>query len=368
MNCKNIFISAGDVSGDIHACNLVKEIKRISPSCYITAIGGKNLQKCVDHFIIDIVSINAFGFFPLKQVIYLQKVFKQIKIYLYKTHTDKIILIDFYGFNIHIAKLAKKMDIPVYYYIGPQVWASRKYRIKKLARVITKMFVIFPFEEKIYKEHGLDTTFVGNPILDIIPRKQYQYKCCKNLNQIVIGLFPGSRMPIIKRHIPILLDIMHMLKQNLQMQLKFILFNTQDNLYQIKLMNIPKDIEFATSNNLIKRQSIDFAICTSGTVSLENVLMHIPMIVMYKLSYLDYFIIKSIIKVKYITIANIIANKLIVPEFIQFEANAHKIVPYIIKALKPENYKQQIKVLNTLRMNLGNTGAAKRVAKMILND
>jgi lipid-A-disaccharide synthase len=366
MSCKNIFISAGDLSGDIHAFNLVKEIKKKLPSCYITAVGGTNLQKCVDNFIIDIVNINAFGFFPIKQVIYLKKVFKKIKYYLYSSSPDKIILIDFYGFNIHIAKLAKKMDIPVYYYISPQVWASRRYRINKLARVIKKILVIFPFEETLYKKYGLDAVFVGNPLLDIIPQKKYLAPCIKNLKQPVIGLFPGSRISTIRYHIPILLDIINMLKQQLKVQ--FILFNTPDNLSKIKNMNMPQDIELVSSNKLVKRQSIDFAISTSGTVSVENALMKIPMIVMYKLSYLNYFIARSIIQVKYITIMNIMANRIIVPEFIQHEAKAHIIVPYIINALQPENYKRQVQELHNFKMNLGNAGATKRVAQIILND
>ncbi|GHT09522.1 hypothetical protein AGMMS49532_07780 [Endomicrobiia bacterium] len=133
-----IFISAGDLSGEIHASNLVKEIKSISPLCRISAVGGGNLKSVADEFLEDIVNINAFGFLPLKQVFYLKKVLKKLETYFVKECPDKVVLVDYYGFHIFVAKLTKKLNIPVYYYISPQVWASRVGRIKKLAETVKK--------------------------------------------------------------------------------------------------------------------------------------------------------------------------------------------------------------------------------------
>ncbi|MDR1926973.1 MAG: lipid-A-disaccharide synthase [Endomicrobium sp.] len=355
-----IFVSAGDLSGEIHASNLVKEIKNINPLCRISAVGGNNLKSIADDFLEDIVNIHAFGFLPIKQIVYLKKVFKKIENHFSKDRPDKIILVDYYGFNIYIARFAKKINIPVYYYISPQVWASRSGRIKKLAATVKKMLVILPFEEKLYKDNGIDAVFVGNPLIDRVPEKQK----IDILNPPpIIGLFPGSRKSAIKRHMPIIIETAKILKEKINA--KFIIFSTTDAEFNY---NLPKYIDLDISGSFEKRKTVDFAICSSGTVSLENALMGIPMVVMYKLSYFNYFLIRAIIKIKYISIVNILANKAIVPEFIQFDANSSKIALSVIKQLKPEKYMPKVKELLLFRDMLGIIGVSKRAAEIILND
>jgi lipid-A-disaccharide synthase len=358
-----IFISAGDLSGEIHASSLVKEIKNISPSCHISAIGGNNLKSIADEFLEDIVSISAFGVLTVRQALYLRKILKKLEEYFSKNHPDKVILVDYYGFHIHVAYLAKKMKIPVFYYISPQVWASRSGRIKKLAKVVKKMLVILPFEEKLYKDNGVDAVFVGNPLIDTVSEKQvFKNKKFDAANSPVIGLFPGSRKSTIKYHIPIILETAKILKEKINA--KFIMFSTGDNTD----FYLPEYIEFDTSGNFEKRKSMDFAICPSGTVSLENALMGIPMVVMYKLSYFNYFFIRAIIRVKYIAIVNILAGKSIVPEFIQFDAKPQKIALSVIEQLKPEKYMSKVEELLDFRKMLGIPGVSKRAAEIILNS
>ena len=139
----SFFISAGDVSGDIHAANLVKAIKEINSSTKIFCIGGNQLKKVCDIFLEDIVNLNAFGFFPLKQILFLKKLLKKIEQNLTENKITKVILTDYYGFNIHIAKVAKNLNIPVYYFVSPQIWASRKGRIKQIAKYVKKFFLYF---------------------------------------------------------------------------------------------------------------------------------------------------------------------------------------------------------------------------------
>ncbi|MDR2676849.1 MAG: lipid-A-disaccharide synthase [Endomicrobium sp.] len=353
-----IFISVGDISGEIHACNLVKEIKKINPLCHICAVGGNDLKLIVDEFFENIVDMGVFGFLSLKQFFYLKKVLSKLKRYFTEKPPDKIILIDYYGFHIFVAKFAKKLKIPVYYYISPQVWASRSGRVKKLGKVVKKMLLILPFEDKLYKYHKIDAVFVGNPLIDIIPRKHNF-----NINsQPVIGLFPGSRENIVKRHIPVLFKTAKILKK--EINAKFIMFVVKNNFN----IDIPEYIKLETSKNLAKRMSIDFAICPSGTVSLENALMGIPMTVIYKLSYLNYFIIRLIIKTKYITIINILSAKKIIPELIQFNANPKKIAHSVLDQLNSKNYMLKAKELIAFRKQLGTPGVSKRTAQIILRD
>jgi lipid-A-disaccharide synthase len=362
VNC-SIFVSAGDLSGEIHASSLVKEIKNINPLCHISAIGGNNLKYMADNFLEDIVHIHAFGFLTIKQLFFFKKLLKKLENYFRKNRPDKIILVDYYGFHIHIARLAKKINIPVYYYISPQVWASRSRRIKKLSVTIKKMLVILPFEEKLYKDNGIDAVFVGNPLIDKVPEKQiFAKQKFDMLNPPTIGLFPGSRKSAIKHHMPILIKTAQILKKKINA--KFIMFSIDTKFNY----NLPEYIDLDTSNSFERRKIVDFAICPSGTVSLENALMGIPMIVIYKLSYFNYFLIRAIIKIKFIAMVNILANKTIVPEFIQFDANANKIVLSVIEQLKLENYMPKVKELLSFRSMLGMSGVSKRTAEIILND
>ncbi|MCL2144151.1 MAG: lipid-A-disaccharide synthase [Endomicrobia bacterium] len=358
MSNNKIFISAGDLSGEIHAANLIREIKKINPSCRISSAGGANLKSVSDNFIEDIVNINAFGFLPIKPFFFLKNVLKKLVTYFETEKPDKVILTDYYGFHIHVAKAAKKLNIPVYYYVSPQVWASRKGRIKTLAKNIKKMLCILPFEEKLYKENGVDAVFAGNPLIDTVPEKN-KFEIS---NPPLIGLFPGSRKNVIKKHMPVILETAKILKEKLNAD--FIMFGVNKNAEH----KLPEYIKFEAGNDFEKRKLIDIAICPSGTVSLENSLLGIPMAVMYKLSYFNYFLIKMIAKVKYITLANILAGKAIVPEFIQFDAKPENIANSVIEQLNPEVYPLKVKDLLEFRKVLGKPGVSKRTAEIILND
>lgn len=357
-NDLSILISAGDVSGDIHAGNLAKSIKELSQNSKIYAVGGSRLKDNSDIFIEDIVNVNAFGFFPAKQYFFLRKVFYKLKKYLTDNGIQKIVLIDYYGFNIHLAQLAHKLKIPVYYYVTPQIWASRKSRINKIAKYVKMVFPILPFEKDIYLKYAVTAHFEGNPLIDIVPPVEKE----KSLDgPIVIGLFAGSRKNTVKRHLPVILETVKILKE--QIDAKFILFTVEN----IK-MPLPDYITTANGNNFEERKKIDVALCPSGTVSLENALMGIPMAVMYKLSWANYLLAKLIVKVKYITLANILSNREIVPEYIQHNATPVKLSNALINLLKPEVYKNTRDQLLKFRQQLGNNGVCKRVAEKILGD
>jgi lipid-A-disaccharide synthase len=354
----NIFICAGDLSGDERAADLVKELRRKEPSVRICAIGGNHLKENSDTFLEDIVDINAFGFLPFKHLRYLKGVLGKIKKQFELCKPKKVVLVDYYGFNIHVAVLAKSMNIPVYYFVSPQVWASRKGRIYKLKKLIKKMIVIFPFEEQIYRSKGVDAVFVGNPLIDKVPKKNALTAASPPL----IGLFPGSREDTIKRHLPVLLETAEILRKKLNAE--FVMFSHKKDLGTL----LPSYIKLETADDMELRKKVDIAICPSGTSSLENALMGIPTAVMYKLSYINYIIIRLLIKVKFISIANILADRGIVPEFIQWRAKADKIAAFVEKELEPATYQRTVKDLSSIRKILGAGGANGRAAKIILND
>lgn len=360
----SFFISAGDISGDIHAGNLSEEIKKIN-NTKIYSIGGNCLKSNADIFIEDIVNINAFGFFPIKQYFFLKEVFKKVKRCLIENKINKVILVDYYGFNIHIAKLAYSLNIPVYYFVTPQVWASRKYRIKNIAKYVKIAFPILPFEKEMYEKENVKVFFEGNPLVDNVPKisdlKKENLKNSKSLANITIGLFAGSRKNTFKRHLPIILDTVKILKQRISA--KFVLFSVDKIEY-----NIPSYIEIKNGSDFKEREKIDIALCPSGTVSLENALMCIPMIVMYKLSWANYLLARLIIQVKYITLANILLNKELIPECIQHKAKAKILADEICNMLVPKKYYAVMSELLKFREYLGPEGVYVRVAKKILED
>ncbi|MBO7612087.1 MAG: lipid-A-disaccharide synthase [Elusimicrobia bacterium] len=356
---KSIFISAGDISGDIHAANLIKSIKNDS-DYKIYAIGGDQLKKVADGFIQDIVNINGFGFFPIKQVFFLKEIFKTVKKYLVEKKVNKVILVDYYGFNIHVAKLAHELKIPVYYFVTPQVWASRKYRIKNIAKYVNIAFPILPFEKEMYEKEKVKVFFEGNPLVDLVPNINDIVKE-KNKGSVTIGLFAGSRKSTIKRHLPIILDTVKILKEKINA--KFVLFSV-DNFEQ----NVPDYITVKKGNDFEERKKIDVALCPSGTVSLENALMGIPMVVMYKLSWANYLLARLIVQVKYITLANILLNKELIPECIQHRATDKILSQNILDVLKQEKYDSIKEELLKFRQQLGPEGVYDRVAKRIVED
>ncbi len=356
---EKIFISAGDISGDIHAANLIKSIKN-NRDCKVYAIGGNQLKTVADDFIKDIVNINGFGFFPIKQVFFLKEIFKTVKKYLMDNKINKVILVDYYGFNIHVAKLAHELKIPVYYFVTPQVWASRKYRIKNIAKYVSIAFPILPFEKEMYEKENVKVYFEGNPLVDLVPNINDAAE--EQTKEIVtIGLFAGSRKNTIKRHLPVILDTVKILKEKINA--KFVLFSV-DNFEQ----DIPDYITIKKGNDFEERKKIDVALCPSGTVSLENALMGIPMVVMYKLSWANYLLARLIVQVKYITLANILLNKELIPECIQHKATAANLSKNILNVLGKEKYCSIKKELLNFRQQLGPEGVYDRVAKRILED
>ncbi len=366
MNKKELFISCGDPSGDIHASNLAKEIKRLSPEIRITSIGGKEIQKVSDNFLYNIVDLHLHGFWePVRQYFNLRKFFnKTIISYLKNTKPTAVIPVDFYGFNINLSKKSKLFNIPVYYYISPQVWATRYSRIKKLKKYIDHIFVIFPFEEEIYRRTGIPVDFVGHPLLDIIPQNFTEQPKNNNKNKYTIGIFPGSRKPVVKWNLPVMLKTAKIIKEKFP-QTEIVIFgleNLKDCYKEIDSFPVVYDRDYEA------RKKIDLSITTSGTVTLENALLGIPMIVTYKLPWPMYFLIKSMISISTITIVNLIVKENIVPEFIQKEAKPEKIAEKAISWLSEPKLLNEIKnKLIETRKKLGEIGSYERTAKILLS-
>jgi len=338
-----IFIVAGEPSGDIHAAKLMNKLKAINPDIKFLGIGGKQMEHQGLKSIISVEKISVVGFI---------EVIKRIKLFLdLKKQCQKIMLdekvncfipVDYPGFNIKLAKFSKQNNIPVFYYIAPQVWAWGKNRWKNLQNIITKLFVVFPFEEKYFLERNIDAKYVGHPLL---LNSVFNQQDETNKDNNLIAFFPGSRDHEVKKNLNLFVKTAKIIHQN-NPDLTFG-FAVSDNV-NYKIFDVLKNYNFKyelfnSSTELM--QKAFFGIAKLGTTTLEATLLNMNMIAVYKTSFTHYWIGKKLVNLKYLALPNILANKEIVPEFIQKFATptvlADTILDYISNSEKCNKQKKE---------------------------
>ncbi|MDP8217911.1 MAG: lipid-A-disaccharide synthase [Candidatus Theseobacter exili] len=370
---KSVMVVAGEKSGDLHASGLIMAMKRIDPDVSFRGIGGEQMLQAGAVIDEDITGIAVVGFFEvLKKYPKFKRVFNRLVAMLKQNRPDVLMLVDFPGFNLRIAKVAKKLGIPVVYYISPQVWAWGRHRIKAIARDIDLMMVIFPFEADFYKEHGVDSVFVGHPLLDESNEGEREGKCDKrpsdSENRLTVSLLPGSRKGEVRRNLPVIVKTAEiMMSHNPEMQ--FLIPCASDEVRPI-IMDIIKKrcfrakvvsgkVEETLANSTI-------ALLASGTVTVQAALSRVPSVVVYKVNPFTWIIARFLVKVPFIAMANIIAGKSVYPEFLQGKACPEKIAEEAIDLI--ENRKRREKVileLSEIRKKLGGKGAAVCAAESL---
>ena len=361
METKLFLIVAGDPSGDLHASNLIKALKRRDPSVRVAAVGGPLCRAVADEFLEDLASRGVTGFIePALKIPFLFKLASRLRDFITQRRPAALICVDYYGFNRRILPHARKAGIPAYYFVSPQVWASRPGRIKVLKRLVDKMLVIFPFEEKIYRDAGVPAEFVGHPLLDLIPEPK-----AREEGTNLIGLLPGSRSSEIRRHLPVFFEAFRLLRlKNRFLEARLFAAATQPDSAYGKL---PDGVTLVREQNYSRRGELDLAICSSGTATLENALLGVPMVVVYKLSWPTYAIARALVKVKHIAMANLLAGKTVVPELIQREATAGRIFLEASALLDDPSRAAAVRAdLLKVRRSLGTPGAADRAAASVL--
>lgn len=372
---KTILISAGDISGDIHAANLVRAIKELDPSVRVIAIGGPRLKECADEFVIDLASEGISGFVePLKKLPLFFKLIKQVRTILQTQKPAAFIAVDYYGLNHQFLKVAKEENIPAYYYVTPQVWASRQYRAKRLAALTKKMYVIYPFEPAFHKERGGNAVFLGNPLLDKMPAplsKNFDIKDPKTYAW-KLGILPGSRRGEITRLTPVFYQTFKEICKTYPNTQAYVFLlpdaNEQDF---IKLLGEqpPANFHFVKETDYKMRAQMDFLLACSGTATLENALLGVPMLVAYKMFWPTFLIAGLVIKVKYISLVNLLVNRPLVKELIQWRASVQNCSALTQDMFAhPQKLADMHRELLALRQSLGEPGVAKRAAADILGD
>lgn len=369
---KKILIAAGEASGDLHASHLVKAMLELEPGLHCYGMGGEKLKEAEAHIIFDISKLSVMGITEVVSHLgHLYHVFKWFEKSLKNDRPDLVILIDYPDFNLRLAKAAKKHNIPVLYYISPQIWAWRASRIKKMGKLVDKMIVVFPFELPLYEKEGINVSFVGHPLLDIVEATKSKAENIKRFGldqqKITIGLLPGSRLTEVKRILPPMMEAAHQLSEtfkNLQFILPVAPGLKKEEVVK-RTQNTPLTVTIVDDSIYDVIDISHLVIVASGTATLETALLSTPMIILYRMSPFTYLVGRKLVKVDHIGMANIIAGKRVVPELIQDEANAERITSEVTRMLEDTLYYQNIcDELTPIRGKLGQPGASKRAAQI----
>ena len=366
-------IIAGEASGDMYGARLARSIKSESPQTFIFGVGGQAMQTEGVRCIVDAETLSVVG---ITEVISkLPTVFRAMAIVKKALHSlkpDLLILIDFPEFNFRVAAAAKKLNIPVLYYISPQIWAWRQNRVNKIKRLVDHMAVILPFEAAFYRDYQVPVTFVGHPLLDKIPIETTNPVQETNQQQPVIGLLPGSRDKEVANLLPVMLESARMIKRKLPTA-KFLVSCSESinaswvaDLVRPYASTLDIEVVEGTVSQVFKRSLL--LVAASGTVTLEAALHGVPMVIVYKVSPLSYWLGKRLIKVKHIGIVNLIVQKELLPELIQDDASPPIIAEKVIQMINDrEGLKQIESELLAIRDLLGGAGASDRVAEIAMD-
>lgn len=363
------YIIAGEASGDLHGSNLMKELKKLDNQAEFRFWGGDLMKiqggKLVKHF----KDLAFMGFIEvIKNLPTILKNINFCKKDILNFQPDKLILIDYPGFNLRIAKFAKKHNLEIHYYISPQLWAWKSSRIHQIKKNIDKMYVILPFEKKWYANHNYKVDFVGHPLIDAIENlpkfDENQFKKENNLNEKpIIALLPGSR----KQEISIMLEQMLVAKNDFS-NFQFVIAGAPSIPYEFYEKYITNDVKIIQNQTYKLLQLAHSALVTSGTATLETALFEVPQVVCYKGSEISYQIGKRLIKhIKFISLVNLILDKEVVKELIQNELNKQNLIQELKKITNEVKRDELKNAYKGLKQILGGKGASEKTAQLIFN-
>lgn len=371
---KEIMLVVGEASGDMHGAELVKAMLEQNPNLTFFGVGGNHLQQVPFEAVFTVAKLTGMGLLELagniKNIVAAYRVLRRS---LRARRPSLLILIDFPEFNLRLAKLAKKLGVPVLYYVSPQVWAWRRGRIRQIARAVDRMAVVFPFEVGLYERHQVPVEFVGHPLLDVVKVTRDRGVALRDIGldkrRPIVALLPGSRRKEVAYHLPIMVDAAMQLKRVHDAQFFVLRANTLARAeLQKELDRAGFAIPIVESGRYDAINAADLVWAASGTATLETALLEKPMIVVYKVSSITYWAARLLVNVKHIGIANIIAGKAIVPELVQSELSAERLVSESQTILNdPTVRERMIANLSNLRRQLGSPGAARRVAELAVS-
>ena len=362
------YLIAGEASGDIYGSQLIEEIQILDPNSEVRFWGGDLMKSKSNNLVKHYKDTSVMGFFEvLKHIFKILRNIDYCKNDILEFKPDRIIYIDYPGFNLRICKWAKKKGFNNHYYISPQIWAWKENRINAIKRDVDHLHVILPFEKNYYKKkHGLEVNYSGHPLVNYInkfkPDDNFFDKNNIDNNQPIIALLPGSRLQEIKKILPVFLSIVKSFESY-----QFVIggvesINKEEYSKLIKNKNVK--VVFNQTYNLLA--NADAAIVTSGTASLEAAIFNVPQVVCYKTSMITYLISKILVNIKYISLVNLILNNEVVDELVQGGLNSNSLKDSLNKILKNDNKSKLIESYNDLKSMLYKDNPSKRTAELII--
>jgi len=376
LNNKHLMLVAGETSGDIHAADLVRALKAQDPSLTFSGMGGPCLLEEGVKIYADLTQMAVIGFVEVFRHLFAVK--RLFDLFLKKAEEIRpaaVILVDYPGFNLRLARALKKRGIKVIYYISPKVWAWKEGRVRTIKACVDRLLIIFDFEKDFYARHAFSADFVGNPLIDhikvTISRQDLLKSKGLDPDRPTIGLIPGSRVKEIKNMLPVMVRAAKLIKERIP-QAQFLLSKAKalDPLLinaHIRNQRIPIAVVENEFHNCVN--ACDVCIVTSGTATLETGLLEKPMVIVYKTAWLTSVLVRLFLKIKWVGLVNIIAQKEIAPELIQQDATPENIAERLLAIYgDPFQMEAAINALKDVRRKLGGPGASHRAAQIVLEE
>ncbi len=373
---KKIFILTGEPSGDKLASEVISKLKNKNPNIEYLSVGGSNLRNLGIQSIFELQDITYLGFTSvLLNILKIRKKINTTVDEIIKFNPDILFSVDSPDFTMRVAKKVKIINpkIKTIHYVAPQVWVWRESRVKKIKNFIDHILLLFDFEKKYFDKENVKSTFVGHPLIENQKKIKTNLDNFLTDNKKIISIFPGSRKSEITVLLPILLDFIQLMNQK-NLEYSFVFHSTDEN--KEFIVNSIKDKKIKNLNVIsdddLKSQVLSksiFAICKSGTVSLQVCSAQIPSIIIYKLNFINFMIFKFLVNVKFANIINIINNKEVIPELLQSECNANEIfksVNYLLK--KPELIRKQLEECNKTLEGIRSKSSSSTEASLILQN
>ena len=365
-NSLKVFIVAGEESGDLHASKLIQNIKKYNQQIEFYGHGGDKMKQEGVQIIEHINKLAIVGFFEvIKHLPYMMSVMGKTISWIKENKPARVILVDYPGFNLRLARELKKLGVPVTYFILPQVWAWKEKRVSILRHSVDQCLSIIPFEQEWFEERNVQTSFIGHPFIELEhPNSSLDFyrKHSLNPNDKILSIFPGSRQQEVKQHLSILISTIERIMLKIP-DLKIILGKAPG----VNIDNTPSYIKIESDNPRLALENGTAALVASGTATLESAVLDIPIVVFYRFSNLTWLLAKRLSNVKFACIVNLIANKMIVPEFIQNDMTVNNLSNAIIPLLNDTSSRKNILLgYNQIRRTLGIPGVYDRGAQEII--
>jgi len=372
---KNILIVAGEASGDLHAAELVASLRARDSRLSFWGMGGQRLKNQGVSVSCDLTKLAVVGFWEvLRHLTTFRRVFAEILRKADEKKPDLAILVDYPGFNLRLAQQLHRRGIPIAYYISPQIWAWGKNRVRLIKQTVSRMLVLFAFEEELYRAAAVPVAWVGHPLLDVVKPRRVREEFLRQVKldpvKLTVALLPGSREREVRSLLPVLLESCRILNQYFLGRIQFVLLAAETLAPEtLAPARLASDLPLAVVSDATYDgiAASDFCLVCSGTATLETGILGVPMAVVYKVNFLTWALVRVSIRIPYIGLINVVHGKKVVEEFVQFDCTPEKICDYCLPLLQDADKRARIqRELSATRKLLGESGASGRAASVIL--